>query len=136
MKIALIPLSAALVSVCLPAASAPLVPAQTLRVTVEWQKTTPGSRGLLITGKIRNTGTQPLTYTQVVPLLSDQKGRIVYRGTGYLTVSPLKPGQSAEFRAYAADVPAFTRMTLALRESGRSVTVEQELARPQRQARL
>ena len=139
MKIALLPLSAAFVSVCLPAASAPLLPAQTLRVTVEWQKATPGPRGLLITGKIRNTGTLPLIYTQVVPLLSDQKGKVVYRGRGYLTVSPLKPGQSAEFRACADDAPAFSRMTLALRESGHDVIVDRPerpaQALPRRQAR-
>ena len=136
MKIALILLSAALVPVRPSGTLASPAPAQALHVVVEWQKAAPTSRGLAITGRIRNTGSRALTYTQVMPLLTDQKGKVVYRANGYLTVSPLKPGQAAEFRAYAADVPAFTRMTLALRESGRSVTVEQELARPQRQARL
>ena len=136
MKIALITLSAALVFNCLPGSSASLVPTQALCVAVEWQKATPGPRGLLITGKIRNTGTLPLTYTQVVPLLTDQNGKVVCRANGYLTVSPLKPGQAAEFRAYVADVPRFSQMTLALRESGRSVVVEQRQALLLRQARL
>lgn len=114
-----------LLSTCLlPAPSQPLS-GPPLRVTVEWQKAVPSACGLTITGKIRNAGTQPLTYVQVVPLLSDRMGRVVYRGSGYLTVSPLAPGQSAEFRAFAADAPVFSRVSLTLRESGRPVTVRE-----------
>ena len=124
MKTAPACLSAAFLCFLLPDAPAQPLPAQALRVVVEWQKAIPGPRGLLISGKIRNTGTKPLTYTQVVPTLSDHKGKVVYRGSGYLTVSPLLPGHTAEFRACAADAPAFSRMTLVLRESGRDVIVE------------
>lgn len=99
-------------------------PAPPLRVVVESQKATPSVQGLVITGRIRNVGPQSLTYVQIVPLLSDQGGHVIYRGSGYLTVSPLRPGQSAEFRAYAPDAPAFSRVSLALRESGRPVVVQ------------
>lgn len=110
--------------VVIPTAKAQPLPRPGYRVTVEWQKADRNLSGLVIRGCLRNTGSQPLIYTKVSPLLLDGQGKTIYEGSGYLTVSPLRPGQSAEFRACASDAPLFRRLQLALREAGRPVIVE------------
>ncbi len=108
----------------------PTVKAQTpsvpdFRVRVEWQKAERGVSGLVMRGRIVNTGSKALTYTQVSPTLCDGAGKIVYTGSGYLTVSPLCPGQAAEFRACATHAPRFRSLHVALREAGQMVIVEE-----------
>ena len=91
---------------------------------LDWQKAVPGAGGLVIRGRVTNTGTTPLTYTQVTPTLLDRAGREVFRGSGYLTASPLLPGQSAEFRAFGAAAPRFAGLRMLFREAGHPVLVE------------
>jgi len=93
-------------------------------VRVDWQKAEAGASGLVIRGSITNTGTTPLTYTQVTPTLVDHAGKEIFRGNGYLTASPLLPGQSAEFRACETDAPRFAGLRMAFREAGHPVLVE------------
>jgi hypothetical protein len=104
------------------AQSAPCVPLY--RVRVDRQAVTRGPGGLTISGRVTNTGSRPLTYTQVVPTLTDGTGRVVFRGRGYLTASPLRPGRSAEFRAYEPSAPPFAAVRVTLREAGHPVAVD------------
>ena len=93
-------------------------------VRLEWQKALAGPGGLVIRGRITNTGSSPLTYTQVTPVLLDVCGKEVYWGSGYLTASPLAPGRSAEFRACEAAAPRFAGLRMEFREAGHPVQVE------------
>lgn len=115
----------------IPVARAQPVRAPDYRVQVKRQKAVRSFGGLVITGRVTNTGRKPLTYTQVVPVLFDASGKAVYQGSGYLTASPLLPGQSADFRACEIHAPTFHDLHLAFRESGMPVQVEeaQEVAR-------
>jgi hypothetical protein len=94
------------------------------QVRLDWQKAEPGPGGLVIRGCITNTGTTPLTYTQVTPTLVNRTGTEVFRGSGYLTASPLLPGQSAEFRACEPDAPRFAGLRMVFREAGHPVQIE------------
>ena len=94
------------------------------QVRLDWQKAERGPGGLVIRGRVTNTGKTPLTYTQVTPTLLDRTGNEVFRGAGYLTVSPLLPGRSAEFRACEPDAPRFAGMRMVFREAGHPVQVE------------
>lgn len=94
-------------------------------VRLDWQKAEPGPGGLVIRGRVTNIGTTPLTYTQVTPTLVDRVGNEVFRGSGYLTASPLLPGRSAEFRACEPDAPRFAGLRMVFREAGHPVQVEQ-----------
>ena len=108
-----------------PAACAqpPLVP-PAYHVRVDWQKVNVGAGGLVVRGRVTNTGTLPMTYTQVVPTLMDHTGREIFRGSGYLTVSPLLPGRSAEFRACEASAPRFAGLRMVFREAGHPVLID------------
>lgn len=108
-----------------PSASAqpPFVP-PAYHVRVDWQKAEAGAGGLVVRGRVTNTGTLPLTYTQVVPTLMDHTGREIFRGSGYLTISPLMPGRSAEFRACEASAPRFAGLRMVFREAGHPVQVD------------
>ena len=108
-----------------PTAKAQFVSLPSYRVRVDWQKASRIAGGLTVRGKITNTGTLPLVYTQVAPALVDHGGRVIYRASGYLTVSPLLPGASAEFRACGPEAPAFAGLHTSFRESGKSVIVEE-----------
>jgi len=126
MKCSLLLLAAASFGTSLtPTASAqpPLVP-PAYHVRVDWQKAEAGAGGLVVRGRVTNTGTLPLTYTQVVPTLMDHAGREIFRGSGYLTVSPLLPGRSAEFRACEASAPRFAGVRMVFREAGHPVLVD------------
>ena len=101
----------------------PLVP-PAYHVRLDWQKAESGAGGLVVRGRVTNTGTLPLTYMQVVPTLMDHTGREVFRGSGYLTVSPLMPGRSAEFRACEASAPRFAGLRMVFREAGHVVVVD------------
>ncbi len=101
----------------------PVSPAE-YHVRLDWQKAELGPGGLVIRGRVTNIGTQPLTYTQVTPTLLDRTGKEVFRGSGYLTASPLLPGQSAEFRACELSAPRFAGLRMVFREAGRPVLVE------------
>ena len=94
------------------------------QVRVESQKTERGLSGLVIHGRLSNTGRKPLVYTQVTPTLIDVNGKEVFRGRGYLTVSPLLPGHSAEFRACESAAPEFAAVRMVFHESGQLVVVE------------
>jgi hypothetical protein len=94
------------------------------RVRVEWQKANLVAGGLTVCGKITNTGSEALTYTQVTPILVDAAGHSVYKVSGYLTVSPLLPGASAEFRASGPLPPRFAGVRTAFYESGQPVLIE------------
>ena len=94
------------------------------QVRLDWQKAEPGPGGLVIRGRVTNTGKTPLFYTQVTPTLVDRAGNEVYRGSGYLTASPLLPGRSAEFRACEPSAPRFAGLRMVFRESGHPVQVE------------
>ena len=94
------------------------------RVRMEWQKANRVAGGLTVRGKITNTGSAPLTYTQVTPTLVDAAGHSVYKVSGYLTVSPLLPGASAEFRASGPLPPKFAEVRTAFFESGQPVLIE------------
>ena len=94
------------------------------RVRVEWQKANRVAGGLTVRGKITNTGSAPLTYTQVTPILVDAAGHSVYKVSGYLTVSPLLPGDSAEFRASGPLPPKFAGVRTVFYESGQPVLIE------------
>lgn len=108
-----------------PTAKAQSLPSVPLyQVRVDWQKAEPGVGGLVIRGRVTNTGHKPLTYTQVIPILLDSSGKEVLRCSGYLTVSPLRPGQSAEFRACEFAAPPFARLRMVFRESGIPVVLE------------
>ena len=108
-----------------PSASAqPPLALPTYHVRLDWQKAEAGAGGLVVRGRVTNTGTLPLTYTQVMPTLMDHTGREVFRGSGYLTVSPLMPGQSAEFRACEASAPRFAGLRMVFREAGHPVQVD------------
>ena len=104
-------------------AQPPVVP-PAYHVRVDWQKAEAGVGGLVVRGRVTNTGTLPLTYTQVVPTLMDHAGREIFRGSGYLTVSPLLPGRSAEFRACGASAPRFAGLRMVFREAGHPVLVD------------
>ena len=80
-----------------------------------------GVGGLVIQGRLRNIGHKTLTYTQVTALLTDGGGQEVFRGHGYLTVSPLRPGQSAEFRVCEPNAPTAGTVQVAFREAGHPV---------------
>jgi len=121
---------AALVTVIAGLALTPIARAQptlarpAYHVRLDWQKAEVGAGGLIIRGRVTNTGTLPLTYTQVVPTLMDRTGREIFRGSGYLTASPLMPGRSAEFRACEASAPRFAGLRMVFREAGHPVLVE------------
>ncbi len=93
------------------------------QVRLDWQKAESGPGGLVIRGRVTNTGTKPLTYTQVTPTLVDRAGNEVFRGSGYLTASPLLPGRSAEFRACEPAAPQFAGLRMVFREAGHPVRV-------------
>jgi hypothetical protein len=111
--------------VSLPTVRALSLNAPVYRVQVQGTTATRTVSGLMITGRVVNTGSKPLTYTRVMPVLEDQTGKTVYTGNGYLTVSPLLPGQAAEFRACEPDAPAFRRWHITFREAGCPVLVEE-----------
>ncbi len=91
------------------------------QVRVLNQTVTRGVGGLVIRGRLRNVGHKPLMYTQVTALLTDAEGLEVFRGHGYLTVSPLRPGQSAEFRVCEPNAPTAGTVQVAFREAGHPV---------------
>ena len=110
-----------------PCAAAPLAPppsAADYCLRLDSQTVQCGTHGLVVRGRVTNTGRLPLTYTQVLPLLRDGAGREVFRGSGYLTASPLLPGASAEFRVCEANAPKFSRLTVAFREAGHPVMLQ------------
>jgi len=78
-----------------------------------------------MTGRVLNVGSKPLAYTKVMPVLEDQNGNTVYTGNGYLTISPLQPGQSAEFRACEPNAPALSQWHIEFREAGNRVVVSE-----------
>ena len=94
------------------------------QVRVLKQTVTRGAGGLIVQGRLRNTGHKVLTYTQVTSLLTDNSGREIFRGQGYLTVSPLAPGQSAEFRVCEPDAPTLGTVKIVFREAGHPVVAE------------
>ncbi len=107
----------------------PVVRAQSIvtpsyRVRMEWQKVIRAAGGVTVRGKITNTGSAPLTYTQVTPTLVNASGRGVYKISGYMTVSPLLPGDSAEFRASGPLPPKFAGVRTVFYESGQPVLIE------------
>lgn len=102
----------------------PVVAPPEYHVRLDWQKAEPVPGGLVVRGRVTNTGTTSLTYTQVTATLLDRAGREVFRGNGYLTASPLPPGRSAEFRAFGAFVPRFTGLRMVFHEAGHSVLVD------------
>lgn len=106
--------------------TAPAVPLE-YRVSVKslYAKHTP--HGLEVTGQILNTGRQTLTYTSLVLVFTNAAGQDT-REDAYLTTGPVRPGQTAQFRAAAPDAPPFTGISLRLREAGHPVTVETEIA--------
>jgi hypothetical protein len=104
------------------AVPAPAPPAYRLRL--DWQKAERGPGGLVLRGRVTNTGRSALTYTRVTPLLLDGAGRTIYHGSGYLTAGPLRPGQSAEFRAFEPSAPAFARARVEFHEAGQPVFVQ------------
>ena len=57
-------------------------------------------------------------------MLVNRAGHVIYRISGYLTVNPLLPGASAEFRAYGPEAPAFVALHTAFLEAGQPVIVE------------
>ena len=95
------------------------------RVRIDWQKANRATGVLIVRGRITNTGSRPLTYTQVAPTLVDAVGRVVYKVRGYLTVSPLAPGTSAEFRASGPEAPRFAALRTSFHEAGQVVLVEE-----------
>ena len=107
-----------------PKARAQPIAVPSYRVRVEWQKANLVAGGLTVRGKITNTGSEALTYTQVTPILVDKAGHSVYKVSGYLTVSPLLPGASAEFRASGPLPPRFAGVRTAFYESGQPVLIE------------
>ena len=107
-----------------PTVRAQSVVAPPYRVRVEWQKANRVAGGLTVRGKITNTGSEPLTYTQVTPILVDAAGRCVYKVSGYLTVSPLLPGAAAEFRASGPLPPKFSGLRTSFFEAGKAVLIE------------
>ena len=104
------------------AQSAVIVP--DYQVRLDWQKAERGVGGLVIHGRVTNTGRKPLVYTQVTPTLLDHAGKELLCTQGYLTVSPVLPGQSAEFRAWEPEAPRFAGVRVTFHEAGRLVTVE------------
>lgn len=109
----------------------PAAPA--LRVSVQNLHTKRTAGGIEVTGKIVNIGQQALSYPAVVCIFTDAAGAEIERADGYLTAGPVGPGQNAAFRAIAPALPAFTKVTLRLREAGRTVFVQplaQSASRP------
>ncbi len=98
------------------AASAPDYSVRVLSQTVKR-----GVGGLVIQGRLRNIGRKPLTYTQVLSRLTDSSGQTVFRGHGYLTISPLPPGAAAEFRVCEPDAPTKGKVEVAFQERGHPV---------------
>lgn len=109
---------------CIPTVNAQDVTIPNYRIRFEWQQVKRAASGVLVRGVVTNTGSHPLVYTQVAPLLVDKTGRVVYRATGYLTVSPLVVGASAEFRAYCPSAPVFAQVKTVFREKGTLVITE------------
>ncbi len=108
------------------AETAAAVPDYSVRVLSQSVKR--GVGGLIIQGRLRNIGRKPLTYTQVTSSLTDSGGQEVFRGHGYLTVSPLPPGQTAEFRVCEPDAPTAGKVEVTFRERGHSIVAEMPLA--------
>ncbi len=104
------------------------------QVRLDWQKAQRGLNGLVIQGRITNTGRKPLVYTQVTPTLLDHAGKELLCTQGHLTVSPVLPGQSAEFRAWEPEGPRFAGVRVTFHEAGRLVAVEP--AKPAALARM
>ncbi len=104
------------------AQSAPAPPA--LRVAVQSLHAKQTLGGVELTGRITNTGRQALSYPAVVCVFTDTSGREVGRADGYFLAGPVEPGQSAGFRAAAANLPAFAAVSVRLREAGRPVLVQ------------
>lgn len=100
----------------------PAAPA--LRVSVQSLHTKQTAYGMMLTGRIVNTGRQALTYPSAVCVFTDAADREVGRADGYLTAGPVEPGRSTDFRAMAAALPAFAKITLRLREAGKTVIVQ------------
>jgi len=126
---------AAIVLPCLAALAAAQVFAPTVRaetavgtpdysVRVLSQSVKRGVGGLVIQGRLRNIGHKPLTYTQVLSRLTDSRGREIFEGHGYLTISPLPPGAAAEFRVCEPDAPTAGKVEVAFRERGQAVATE------------
>ncbi len=80
-------------------------------------------RGLEVTGQIVNTGRQTLTYTSVMLVFTHTAGPDT-RENAYLTAGPVRPGQTAGFRAALPEPPAFAGISLSLREAGKPVVVK------------
>ena len=115
---------------CIPIVKAQDVAAPNYRVRLEWQQVKKVAGGVVVRGVVTNIGSRPLVYTQVAPLLVDKVGRVVYRASGYLTVSPLVVGASAEFRAFCPAAPTYAQVKTVFREEGAPVILENS-SRPQ-----
>ncbi len=83
-----------------------------------------GVGGLIVQGRLRNIGRKPLAYTQVISRLTDGRGRQIFEGHGYLTISPLPPGAAAEFRVCEPNAPTAGQVVIAFRERGQFVVAE------------
>lgn len=94
------------------------------QVRILSQTVTRGAGGLVVQGRLRNIGHKALIYTQVTSLLTDARGREIFHGHGYLTVSPLLPGQTAEFRVCEPNAPTVGTVQIAFREEGHPVVAE------------
>ena len=94
------------------------------QVRVLSQSVKRGVGGLVIQGRVRNSGRKPLMYTQVTALLTDAGGHEVFQGHGYLTISPLPPGAAAEFRVCEPDAPTAGKVKIVFRERGQSIVAE------------
>ncbi len=81
------------------------------------------THGLEVTGRIVNTGRLALTYTSVVLVFAHAAGPDTCENA-YLTAGPVRPGESATFRAALPEPPPFTRLSLTLREAGQPVRVD------------
>lgn len=99
-------------------------PLPAYQVSVNGVNTKHAAGGLEVSGQIVNRGFQPLTYTSVVVVFSNTAGKEIAHAPAYLTSGPVLPGGSAEFRSSVPEVPAFTAVSVRLREAGQAVTVE------------
>ena len=98
------------------------------RAAVKSLRLTRTPHGLEVTGQIVNTGTQPLVYTAVMLVCRAADGAETAPQPAYLTAGPVRPGQSAVFRAVLPPAPAdvsSAEIFVRLREAGQAVAVEQ-----------
>ncbi len=91
------------------------------QVRVLSQSVKRGVGGLVVQGRLRNIGRKPLTYTQVISRLTDGRGRQIFEGHGYLTISPLPPGAAAEFRVCEPSAPTAGAVQVEFYEQGHSI---------------